>query len=341
MSIKIFNDNQKGIDTINTHNILNEQLTKLINLNQKKQTNYTIYKFRNTILIKTKDKEYTLNIIDENNVLYLKLFPYKDSYFQTKLKNIDAIFMAIKEDNSYSKLEINDISIRKQNVKNVLLTSNLQNIGNIWQLFNDNYLDKFINKLNDKTVIIDSYLNKNYLTSEEQFLQMLDNYITFFNNKFTFVILREIILKLIFINNNNEFLLCKRYIGDNNQINYFNQNYILFTIETFYKNCQKLYNFLEKELNSIDININKINIENNDDAKKIFDILIKLCIINKDNYDVIYLFKDIDNMNIHNYKNKITNSIYDIYVVQWKNLIKNYHQNINFLNEYQKFINAV
>ena len=277
--------------------------------------------------------------MNENNVIYLKLIPYKDSYFQTKLKNIDAIFMAIKEDNSYSKLEINDISIRKQNVKNVLLTSNLQNIGNIWQLFNDNYLDKFINKLNDKTVIIDSYLNKNYLTSEEQFLQMLDNYITFFNNKFTFVILREIILKLIFINNNNEFLLCKRYIGDNNQINYFNQNYILFTIETFYKNCQKLYNFLEKELNSIDININKINIENNDDAKKIFDILIKLCIINKDNYDVIYLFKDIDNMNIHNYKNKITNSIYDIYVVQWKNLIKNYHQNINFLNEYQKFIN--
>ena len=275
--------------------------------------------------------------MNENNVIYLKLIPYKDSYFQTKLKNIDAIFMAIKEDNSYSKLEINDISIRKQNVKNVLLTSNLQNIGNIWQLFNDNYLDKFINKLNDETVIINSYLdkNKNYLTSEEQFLQILDNYITFFNNKFTFVILREIILKLIFINNNSEFLLCKKYIGDNNQINYFKQNYILFTIETFYKNCQKLYNFLEKDLNSIDININKININNNDDAKKILDILINLCIINKNSYDIIYLFKDIDN------NHKMTNSIYDIYVVQWKNLIKNYHQNINFLNEYQKFINAV
>lgn len=337
MSIKIFNDNQKGIDTINTNNILNEQLTKLINLNQKKQTNYTIYKFKNTILIKTKDKEYTLNIMNENNVIYLKLIPYKDSYFQTKLKNIDAIFIAIKDDSSYSKLEINGISIRKQNVKNVLLTSNLQNIGNIWQLFNDNYLDKFINKLNDETVIINSYLdkNKNYLTSEEQFLQILDNYITFFNNKFTFVILREIILKLIFINNNNEFLLCKKYIGDNNQINYFKQNYILFTIETFYKNCQKLYNFLEKDLNSIDINIDKININNNDDAKKILDILINLCIINKNSYDIIYLFKDIDN------NHKMTNSIYDIYVVQWKNLIKNYHQNINFLNEYQKFINAV
>lgn len=337
MSIKIFNDNQKGIDTINTNNILNEQLTKLINLNQKKQTNYTIYKFKNTILIKTKDKEYTLNIMNENNVIYLKLIPYKDSYFQTKLKNIDAIFIAIKDDSSYSKLEINGISIRKQNVKNVLLTSNLQNIGNIWQLFNDNYLDKFINKLNDETVIINSYLdkNKNYLTSEEQFLQILDNYITFFNNKFTFVILREIILKLIFINNNNEFLLCKKYIGDNNQINYFKQNYILFTIETFYKNCQKLYNFLEKDLNSININIDKININNNDDAKKILDILINLCIINKNSYDIIYLFKDIDN------NHKMTNSIYDIYVVQWKNLIKNYHQNINFLNEYQKFINAV
>ncbi len=275
--------------------------------------------------------------MNENNVIYLKLIPYKDSYFQTKLKNIDAIFIAIKDDSSYSKLEINGISIRKQNVKNVLLTSNLQNIGNIWQLFNDNYLDKFINKLNDETVIINSYLdkNKNYLTSEEQFLQILDNYITFFNNKFTFVILREIILKLIFINNNNEFLLCKKYIGDNNQINYFKQNYILFTIETFYKNCQKLYNFLEKDLNSIDINIDKININNNDDAKKILDILINLCIINKNSYDIIYLFKDIDN------NHKMTNSIYDIYVVQWKNLIKNYHQNINFLNEYQKFINAV
>ena len=275
--------------------------------------------------------------MNENNVIYLKLIPYKDSYFQTKLKNIDAIFIAIKDDSSYSKLEINGISIRKQNVKNVLLTSNLQNIGNIWQLFNDNYLDKFINKLNDETVIINSYLdkNKNYLTSEEQFLQILDNYITFFNNKFTFVILREIILKLIFINNNNEFLLCKKYIGDNNQINYFKQNYILFTIETFYKDCQKLYNFLEKDLNSIDINIDKININNNDDAKKILDILINLCIINKNSYDIIYLFKDIDN------NHKMTNSIYDIYVVQWKNLIKNYHQNINFLNEYQKFINAV
>ena len=251
--------------------------------------------------------------------------------------------MAIKEDSSSSKLETNNLLIRKQNIKNLLLNYNLQNIGNIWQLFNDNYLDKFINKLDNDLVIINycTYKNKKYLTAEEQFLQMLDNYITFFNHKFTFAILRETILKLIFTNNDNEFLLCKKYLGDNNQINYFNQNYILFTIETFYKNCQKLYNFLEKDLNSIDININQININN--DAQKILDILIKLCILNKDNYDIIYLFNDIDNtINTkakNNDKVSINNSIYNTYIIQWKSLIKNYHKNIKFLNEYQKFIN--
>ena len=219
----------------------------------------------------------------------------------------------------------------------------MQNISIIFDLFNNGYLDKFINNLNDQPIMINycTFQNKNLLTSEEQFLQIIDNYITFFNKKFTFITLKELIIKLIFYNNDNKIFHSKKYIGNNKYINYFNKNYILFTIQIFYKNCKKLYTHLKSELDSININITEININNIAEANKILDILIDLCITNKNAYDLIYLFKDIDNAIVNVKTNepteKVKSSIYDIYIIQWKNIINNYHKNKAFLKELQIF----
>lgn len=282
------------------------------------------------ITIKYHNKEYKLKLVNENNNLFWILKPYKNTFFYTKLKNIGALLLAIKEDNDPNELLI--FKYRKETIKTILASKNsFINNGTILALLNNDYLNKYIEKLNSKqtSVKINYISNKNKLSPEEQFIQLIDSYISFYYSKFIFVVEKEIILRIIFSINDNEFLYCKKYIGNNKYINYFNKNFILFTVDTFKNNCSKLYPFIKQELNSIGINKQTIN-----KPKELLVILINLCIIAKNEIGgIMYLLKNIDNsIDYAEQSNKDSKQILDMYIYQWKELINTYHNNYQIID---------
>ena len=91
-----------------------------------------------------------------------------------------------------------------------------------------------------------------------------------------------------------------------------------------------LKNELTYELDIIDIDLNKFNINNSKDVKKITRILGDICFINTDReYMLLSLFNSINKIN-----NKILLDHFEI-------LISNYIKNIKFLVEYHKLKESI
>ena len=102
-----------------------------------------------------------------------------------------------------------------------------------------------INSISDTEtpVNVTSWTKKDFLSGNEQFLMLLFNLIYrlkkdfdyLFNEKYDFII-----EQIVADNQYNKYLLCKYYIGDNNFIPYFNQNYYTLVVHNFYLNIQRL-----------------------------------------------------------------------------------------------------
>ena len=91
-----------------------------------------------------------------------------------------------------------------------------------------------------------------------------------------------------------------------------------------------LKNELTYELDTIDIDLNKFNINNSKDVKKITRILGDICFVNTDReYMLLSLFNNINKIN-----NKILLDHFEI-------LISNYIKNIKFLVEYHKLKESI
>lgn len=315
-------------------NILLKQYEKIKKI---AKSEFTVILNKKIIIIKYKNKEYTLELVNDNGILFWMLNPYKKTFFYTKLKNIGALFLAIKEDNDPNDLLI--FKCRKETIKRILIEKNsFINNGTILTLLNNDYLNKYIERLNNKQTVtkINYISNKNNISPEEQFIQLIDSYISFYYSKFIFVEQKEIILRIIFSSNDNEFLYCKKYIGNNKYIDYFNKNFILFTVDTFKNNCNKLYPFIKQELNSIGINKQTIN-----KPKELLEVLINLCITAKNEIGgIIYLLKDINNsidFAKQNYKD--SEQVIDMFIYQWKELINIYHNNYQIIDCLKHFNN--
>ena len=101
-------------------------------------------------------------------------------------------------------------------------------------------------------------------------------------------------------------------------------------INNFYNNLLILKNELTYELDTIDIDLNKFNINNSKDVKKITRLLVDICFVNTDReYMLLSLFNSINKIN-----NKILLDHFEI-------LISNYIKNIKFLVEYHKLKESI
>lgn len=157
----------------------------------------------------------------------------------------------------------------------------------IYFLLVNHKLDNIIEKLDEQEVILEqsSVIKKGYLTSEEQLLDTLKYLIDCFDNEFWFIKTnRNIIIDcLIHSPRAKELIYSKKYIGDNQYIDYFFELFQNIMIDNFKKIL--LYSNIDlKEL------FQKNHIQNLNDEKNIYRFLKLICLCNCTSYNLIYLF---------------------------------------------------
>lgn len=227
----------------------------------------------------------------------------------------------------------NEYQLKKKKILRIVLNSKyIQNKNLIFTFLLGDTLDNYIKSLDDNKVNIkiNTVIKKGYFTSEEQFLSILDSFITYLSNILNNITLLEKIFSMCVNNEHGKVLLSKKYIFDNDNINYFYNKFNLMIINNFYNNLLILKNELIYELDTIDIDLNKFNINNSKDVKKITRLLVDICFINTDReYMLLSLFNSINKIN-----NKILLDHFEI-------LISNYIKNIKFLVEYHKLKESI
>ena len=189
-------------------------------------------------------------------------------------------------------------------------------------------LDELIGKLNDKKTkciksTICNYTGKGFLTSEEQFLDLLNNFIARFKTDFYFLGSYEIlILQLILENGKNDF------------IKYFKYNIEKYIVTAFYDNLKSVTEVSDKVkyfLKEKGIKINKISLRHHDDVSKLYKLLRELSVSNHDTWSSLFLFSSLQKQ-ILEMKDEIdimdrSIRLLENYALQYEIAIKNYYRN--------------
>lgn len=215
----------------------------------------------------------------------------------------------------------------------------------IIKLLNSGKINELIEQITDtKTKVnIDTLLNKNYLTGNEQFLTLLSNFIFIFKEDFYFLHNNfDSIVEILLQNQKyTKYFLCKKYIGNNDYLSYFSFNIRRLIVSGFYTNIKKLSKksiIIKKFTKDNNINLRKNLINSKKGIDNLYNALLKISICNTKTLNSILLFENINHyteLSIKRYKdnnNKIKSSIYEYYIKEWENMIKNYNEKIDAIN---------
>ena len=196
---------------------------------------------------------------------------------------------------------------KKNKIKDVINKSdNLINGIFIVDLLDKGYLDKYMDCLSDNKIYIGcpTIIKKKYLTEYEQFLCILDNFITYTINSFSNIELIYIILPLCIANDKNNIFLTKKY---------------------FYDNCLVLRNELDNLFMAVGFDLDNIDKDNYNDLLKMVNLLEEICFVNRGKYGIIALFEKINDNN------------YNMFFMQYELLFTMYKKKWHFVMEYRNF----
>lgn len=217
---------------------------------------------------------------------------------------------------------------KKSKIKEIInKNDNLINRIFIVDLLDKGYLDKYMCYLSDNKIYIEcpTIIKKKYLTVYEQFLCILDNFITYTINSFNNIELIYIILPLCIANDKENIFLTEKYFYDNDNITYFNKEFNKLIVENFYNNCLVFRDNLENFYKMIDFDLDNVDINSYDDLQELVNLLEELCFVNRGKYGVIALFEKINDNN------------YNMFLMQYELLFTIYKRNWHFVMEYRKF----
>lgn len=231
---------------------------------------------------------------------------------------------------------------RKEEILELILEQKNGNYGRIYQLITSGVLDNTIDKINDKntSAIKNTFVKKGYFTSNEQFIDCISNFMYYYDRELAPLDHKDLNLEYILQTQTPQFLLCKKYWGDNNFIAYYQYSMKYTIIYNFYENLNFIYNTLDSNILK-EAGITKfMDLKDNDDVEKIFIFIKKLIWCNIGDYSLPYLF--------HNYKylkkefsdnypnkteNEIINMLFEQYSFQYKVLLSGYRKKIKYVNE--------
>ncbi len=164
-----------------------------------------------------------------------------------------------------------------------------------YRLSNNDILQNIIKKIDDSPIL--SKATKNEISAEEQFITLLDKLVINFKRNFQKINeLTGVTLELILSANIQEcekYLLSKKDIGDNDNIQYFEKSISKIYISNFIKNG-KYISTVKDILNDINIELKDIKDYSYDEIKKIEQLLSNLVFCYDSNFQLVYLFDSID-----------------------------------------------
>lgn len=201
-------------------------------------------------------------------------------------------------------------------LKMVISSKDILNKSFIIRFLLEDTLDSYIEKLDEDIVLIeiDSFVKKGYLTSEEQFISILDNFITYFLDIVSDVNFGENIFKVCINTKVWDIFLDKKYFYDNDNMEY------------FYYNLNLLKDDLIYELDSLALDMNRFDVKRKGDVKKVATLLNDICFVNKSrSYMLFSLFNKMDHSR-------------ELALNHFEILFSNYFKNIKFLMEYHNLI---
>ena len=127
----------------------------------------------------------------------------------------------------------NEYQLKKKKILRIVLNSEyIQNKNLIFTFLLGDTLDNYINSLDDNKVNIkiNTVIKKGYFTSEEQFLSILDSFITYLSNILNNITLLEKIFSMCVNNEHGKVLLSKKYIFDSKQYKKIKNRDLIMTI---------------------------------------------------------------------------------------------------------------
>lgn len=216
---------------------------------------------------------------------------------------------------------------RKEEIEK--LTKSLRNLVNkiliLDLLYNDNLYDLIIKLKEEKIRITNpTIIEKKYLTSYEQFLYVLDNFITYMIKIFNSVEIAHTIIPRI-IKENNEILFSRYYFYTSYNTRKYIKGFNKMIVNNFYNNCLILKDELSPYYDTLNIKLEKLNINKYNDSIKIILLLEEIFFISRNKYGVIALFE------------KITKENYKQISTQYDRLFYDYERNIDFVKQYRDF----
>lgn len=224
---------------------------------------------------------------------------------------------------------MNDINKnRKEFKKSVIGCDNLMNKTVIMDLFYNGYIDTFISRLSNKRIDITcpTIFKKKYLTEYEQFIYVLDNFIHHLVILFNDIYVIDKLLPIFLKDSNSDILLSKKYYYyDGNDRKIFKKGFNKMIVNNFYNNCMILKKELRDIFSCLDIDFDKLDIDNEDDLNSLVMFTDDLCFVNRSRYGVVTLFYVIDESN------------YNLISMQYEFLLNNYIKNIAFVKDYRNF----
>lgn len=197
----------------------------------------------------------------------------------------------------------------------------------IEQLLREGALDEHIKIMDRKKIDThnSSVLKKDYLSSEEHFVYLLDIFITHFLETISNIELAKSVLALCIKNDKNKILLSKNYYFSNDYLKEYLNNFNLMIITNFYENSLAFEKELKNEYKIIGYSPKKLDINKMDDTEEIISLLSEIVITNKSRYTILSLFS------------KVTDETYNAYLSKWERMLLDYINNIDFVKAYRKF----
>lgn len=212
-------------------------------------------------------------------------------------------------------------AIKKSNLK-------ISNRALILSLLDNDTLDNTIKKIDksDVKVIKSPLIKKGYLTGYEQFISILDKFISYALD----LIYNHELIEIILMNlSDKKILLSKRYVYDAENIEYYQYNFNYLIVYNFFNNLIKLKKDLSIELKKINLELDNMNLDNIVDTQKLVNIISEIIFINKNNYIISSLFTSI------------SEERYQLFLDWYKFLLHKYIENMNFIYAYREFKNVI
>ena len=238
---------------------------------------------------------------------------------------------------------------RKDELMQLVLKKDSAFSGVIYKIIQNGYLDKVINKINDEKVKTQttSLTKKGYLTGNEQFLDILNSFIAYFDRVLTPIMYKEACVSFVLEKEEPKFLLSKEYCHDNDNLEYFISEYKRLIVNNVANTLPAIYDFLDPKI------MKEFKLEplmnTNDDVvvERLLRFMIAMAWSNVDEYATISLFTSIKvalNKVKPSKKNdnkeavvKNMNGVVNHYAMHYSIMIENYKKKRKYINKIVKY----